>query len=467
MFEPMTERNPQRQTASLESLNGLPDRFEFIARLGNALAGESPVAVLFIDVDGLKDVNDSFGHALGDQLLVAVCQRLTSVLPPDALLARFAGDEFLVLNPNARNSRDAAQLAERLIERLRQMFFVDGNEVRIGANVGVALSSPLLVRAEDLLRASDIALHEAKARGPGTFRIFELEMLSRLNDRLTLETELRRAIDRNELCAFYQPQVDLNSGAIVGVEALVRWQHPRRGLISAGEFVSIAEQTGLILPIGSWMLDEACRQVAKWRAAYPAGRRLAIAVNFSGRQLRQLAFVEDVVATANRHGIPINRLEFELTERAVVEDAQQHAAALQHLRRRKAKLVIDDFGTGYSSLRYLRGWPIDRVKIDRNFLADIELELQAQHLVEAMIELTRALGAEVTAEGVETPGQVALLRAFRVERAQGFSFSPPLPPAELGTLLRDDHRYVLPPPALLGRSSRRVLRRGTATGPLV
>lgn len=446
-------------------LSSLPDYPFLLSRLGIALQSGTPATLLFIDIDGIGDVNDRYGHALGDQALLAVCQRLGSALGLHSVLARFAGDEFLVLDEDAQHGRSAIELAERLIARLQQPLILEGRELHVGVTIGVAVSSPAQTRADELVRAAGIALREAKWTIRGSCLLFEPEMATRLTERLTLETELRRAIDRGELRVYYQPQVDLGSGRIAGVEALVRWEHPRRGLISAGTFVPLARQSGLIVPIGDWVLDEACRQLAMWRSELPAARRLNMAINVSAEQAAGRDFGERLVIASQRHGIPLNRLELEGIDWLTRED-RDSVVAREALRRRKVGLVLDDFGASATSLLGLRDNPIDRVKIDRRFLTEVESDARARQLVESMVELAGVLGAGVSAVGVETPEQVAFLRAVRVDRAQGFNFVPPLPPMEIHSLLRADRGYELPPPLVLGRAFRRALPRTGTTGPL-
>lgn len=448
-----------RQTGRLAAL---PDRALFVDQLAGALLEARPVTVLFLNIDGIGAANDRYGYALGDQLVTSIAQRLSGALPSPAMLARFGGDELLVLDPSATNNREATQLAERLIERLRQPLVVEGIELSVGVSVGIAVSSPALARPDDLLRAAGIALRDAKRGAPGGFCLHSADLSRQRADRLALEGDLRRALDRGELSVYYQPQVDLASGLIAGVEALVRWRHPRRGLLSAGSFVPIAEETRLIVPIGSWVLDEACRQAAEWRTQFLAARRLTIAVNFSEAQVDRPDFAELVAAASAKHGIPLNRLEVELPG----SRAPLAAEALRMLRRRKLSVAIDHFGSDFGGLRRLRESPVDRVKIDRGFLLGIESDPRLQQLLEVMIDLAGVLGAQVTAEGVETAEQIAFLRAYHVDRAQGYSFSPPLSAGDLGELLRADRPYPIPDAAPIGRASRRARRRSGVTSSL-
>ncbi|MEA2594864.1 MAG: hypothetical protein QOF01_1333, partial [Thermomicrobiales bacterium] len=448
--------------ATHDPLTDLPNRALFADRLDQALAkaGERrrSAAVLFLDLDDFRIVNDSLGHAAGDQLLVSVAQRLSSALAPEATLARFGGDEFTVLLPAPTTTHDATQVAEHLLDRLRTPFRLAGRETHVDASVGVAMSSPELACPDDILRAADIALYHAKAAGRATHRVFEPSMAEQAAARLALESDLRRAVEREELLLYYQPEVDLATGAIVGAEALVRWQHPRRGLLGPGEFIPIAEESGLIVPIGAWVLTEACRQLSEWRNLGPTGKRLILGVNLSARQFRQPDLVQRVAATVRAAGLPPRQVKLELTERVVVEDAESETSVLRALRRLGVKLAIDDFGTGYSSLGYLRRWPVDTLKIDRSFVGDVEHDPGGQQLVGAMVGLAHALGADVTAEGIETPGQLSWLQGIGVERGQGYHFTPPMPAEDFVRLLAQNERYnfgpmpkVLPQPAKRGR----------------
>jgi len=436
-----------RRLALHDPLTDLPNRTLFTDRLGDALtevvAHCRPLTVLFLDLDGFKRVNDSFGHAVGDRLLVAVGQRLAAGLGADATLARFGGDEFTVLLPEASTVRAAEAAAACLLERLRAPFLLEGREVFADASIGVAQSSPTLSRPEDLLRAADIALYQAKAAGRATYRTFESDMASHISARLELESELRRAVERGELRVYFQPEVDLMTGAIVGAEALVRWQHPRRGLLTPGEFVPIAEESELIVSIGGWVLSEACRQTLGWRALGPAAKRLVVSVNLTARQLRHPELIGEIRRATSGAGLSARQLKLEITERTVVDDAEGETSVLMRLRRLGVKLAIDDFGTGYSSLGYLRRWPVDTLKIDRSFVADIEGDLGGQQLVAAMAGLAHALSANVTAEGIETAGQLEWLRSIGVERGQGYYFARPLPADEFAQLLSRNVPYDL------------------------
>ncbi|MEA2594436.1 MAG: hypothetical protein QOF01_905 [Thermomicrobiales bacterium] len=433
--------------ATHDAVTGLPNRILFTERLGRALtetgARGTALAVLFLDLDGFKRVNDSLGHASGDQLLVAVGRRLAALLAPDATLARFGGDEFTVLLPNITTAHEAARVAARLLDGLRAPFVLDDQEAYVDASIGIALSSASLSRPDDLLRAADVALYQAKAAGRATYRIFEPIMAERAASRLGLESELRRAVERGELRLFYQPEVDLKTGRIVGAEALVRWQHPRRGLLSPSEFIPVAEESHLIVPIGAWVLAEACRQAGSWRALGPVGERLTMSVNLTARQLRHPDLVGQVARAIRQTGLPAPHLKLEITERTIVEDAEAETGVLSQIRRMGVKLAIDDFGTGYSSLGYLRRWPVGTLKIDRSFIETIEHDAGARKLVAAMAGLGHALGADVTVEGIETAGQLTWLRGIGIERGQGFYFAPPLPADEFARLLTRDEAYDL------------------------
>ncbi len=431
--------------ATHDPLTSLPNRTLFTDRLRDALDDaamhDRSLTVMYLDLDGFKRVNDSFGHAIGDELLIEVGLRLVAGLSPNATLARFGGDEFTLLLPDVSSPRDAAAAANKLLERLRMPFLLDGRETYADASIGIAQSSPVLTMPGDLLRAADIALYQAKAGGRGTYRIFDHGRVSQMPDRLEIESELRRAVERNELRVFFQPEVDLRTGEIVGAEALVRWEHPRRGLLSPNEFIMIAEESNLIVPIGGWVLTEACRQTAVWRSLGPSAKRMSVNVNLTARQLRQPDLIAQVRSAIREAGLPPGQLKLEITERTVIEDAEREINALSQLRALGIKLAIDDFGTGFSSLSYLLRWPVDTIKIDRSFVDGIETKRGGKQLVASMADLAHALDADVTAEGIETAGQLAWLRGIGVERGQGYYFAQPLPADDFLRLLASGEIY--------------------------
>ncbi len=420
-----------RRQAFYDALTGLPNRALFLDRLEQALArgqrNGGQIAVLFLDLDRFKVVNDSLGHAAGDELLVATGRRLASTLRPGDTLARLGGDELTVLLEEIDGVSHAATVADRLLEALSTPFSIDGHEVFVTASIGIALSTPELATSRDLLSAADLALYRSKDSGRARYSVFDPSMGQFSVDRLDLETELRRAIERDELRLHFQPLVDLTSGRVVGAEALVRWEHPRRGLIPPSEFLPMAEENGLIVPLGWWVLRQACAQLRRWRDSGIVPDAFSVSVNLSVRQFQQADLV-DIVADALREtGVSASSVELEITESMLVGDGHEILAKLRALKDFGVSLAIDDFGTGYSSLSYLQRLPVDTLKIDQSFVRALGGQ-KDQAIVEAIASLAHALGLTVTAEGIETMQQAMILRALRCERGQGYHFSRPLPP---------------------------------------
>jgi diguanylate cyclase (GGDEF)-like protein/PAS domain S-box-containing protein len=415
-----------------DELTGLPNRALALDRIGQALAvsrrTNQAVGVLFIDLDGFKVVNDTIGHYAGDATLVAVAERLTGLVRPGDTLARLGGDEFVMLCPGA-DGPAAAIVARRVLHALGQPFTVYGRTIDLTASIGIAISQG----ADDPMRLvenADTAMYDAKRAGRDRFAIFDPdERTSQLN-RLATEFALRRAVERNELLLHYQPEIDLASGRVVGVEALVRWQRDDGILVPPGEFIPLAEETGLIIVIGRWVIEEACRQVARWEAQ-GAGPDLRVWVNVSARQLGQPDLVPTVQAAIRAARIRPQSLCLEITESALMEDAEAAAAQLDQLRSLGISLGVDDFGTGYSSLAYLNRFPLDVLKIDRSFVARLDADTEAETIVAAIIDLAHALDLVVIAEGVETEAQLAVLRRLECDQAVGFYFSKPLPAEQL------------------------------------
>ena len=447
-FKDVTERKALEEQlqhqAFHDPLTGLPNRALFIDRLEHALARggrqANRVAMLFADLDNFKVVNDSLGHNAGDQLLVAVAQRLKDGLRPEDTAARLGGDEFTVLVENVENVGDAIRIAERIAEILQPPFAFEGQEVFVTASIGITLSSSAQDRAEDLLRHADLAMYRAKHKGKARYEVFEPSMNINALARLGLENELRRALELGEFKVYYQPVVALESYKIAGVEALVRWEHPKRGVLLPEEFLSIADEIGLILRIGQGVLRAACNQARVWQEQYPSAPRLTVSVNHSPRQLFRPELVAEILGdTQNDPG----SLQLEITEGAMTSNGAQSAAGtLQNLKGLGVQLAIDDFGMGYSSLSYLKRFPVDLLKIDRSFVRglgqDTDGASKDAEIVSAMIDLTHALGLEVIAEGVETAEQLAWLRDMGSDFAQGNYFSEPLPSEALSDILEED-----------------------------
>jgi len=417
-----------------DPLTELPNRALFLDRLALALARlrrrRSSVVVLFADVDRFKVVNDSLGHDAGDRLLVALSRRLREVLRPGDTLARFGGDEFAVLCEEVPED-DVVGIAERMMDSLAEPFTALGREVFVSISVGVAVAQDPDQRPESLLRDADAAMYLAKDRGRARFEVFDEAMRDESTERLLLENALRRAPERGELRALYQPIVRLTDGSMVADEALVRWKHPERGLLEASQFVPLAEETGIIVPVGGWVLDEACRQAASWSGN---GQAAAVSVNLSARQLSRPDLVETVADALESSGLNPDRLWLEITESVLMEDADMAVRALERLRALGVHLCVDDFGTGYSSLAYLRRFPVDALKVDQSFVAGLGRDPEDSAIVEAVVSMAHSLRLSVVAEGVETDEQLARLRELGCELAQGFLFAAPVPSSALHPL---------------------------------
>jgi diguanylate cyclase (GGDEF)-like protein/PAS domain S-box-containing protein len=417
-----------------DPLTALPNRALFLDRLALALARlrrrRSSLVVLFADVDRFKLVNDSLGHDAGDRLLVTLSRRLREVLRPGDTLARFGGDEFAVLCEDVPED-DVVGIAERMMEALAEPLTTGGREVFASVSVGIAVTQDPDQRPEALLRDADAAMYLAKDRGRARFELFDEAMRDESTERLLLENALRRAPERGELRALYQPIVRLTDGSMVAAEALVRWDHPERGLLEASQFVPLAEETGIIVPVGAWMLDEACRQAASWSGD---GDAAAVSVNLSARQLSRPDLVDVVDRALRESGLNPDRLWLEITESVLMEDPDAAVNALERLRALGVHLSVDDFGTGYSSLAYLRRFPVDALKVDRSFVAGLGRDPEDSAIVEAVVSMAHSLGLSVIAEGVETDGQLARLRDLGCELAQGFYFAAPVPSSALDRL---------------------------------
>jgi len=419
-----------------DSLTKLPNRALFVNELEQVLTGadRSSVAVLFLDLDGFKVINDSLGHKAGDQLLIGVSQRLKSCLRSVDTVARFGGDEFTILLKDINEESDATYVAERIIEQLQTPFNLEKREVFISSSIGIALSTGY-ERCDDLLRNADAAMYEAKKSGKSRFTLFKPDMDSRAFELLQLATDLRRAIERQEFRLFYQPVLQLDNGKISEVEALIRWEHPRIGLISPAKFIPLAEETGLILPIGQWVLETACRQARDWQLQYPDNPPLVVGVNLSAKQFQQPQFVDKIAHILNETGLNPQSLKLEITESMMMEQGDTTIATLYRLKHLGIRLAIDDFGTGFSALSYLKRFPVDTLKIDRSFIKGLGHNREDTAIVHAVIAFAKALHLSVTAEGVETAEQLSQLRVLGCDRGQGYYFSEPLTADALDLLI--------------------------------
>ena len=412
-----------------DTLTGLPNRMLFSNRLEHALARSArsadPLAVLFIDLDGFKVVNDSLGHAQGDELLIAVSERLSACVRAGDTVARRGGDEFTILLEDS-NAEQAIEAAQRIGRRLAAPIELQGHTVYAPASIGIACKSSPLVKADDLLRDADVAMYAAKQRGKSQFALFESDMNTKAWARLELESDLRGAIARDELRVYYQPILDLQTGRTTEVEALVRWQHPVRGLVLPGEFIPLAEETGLILPIGWWVLTEACRQVRAWQLERPRDTPLSVSVNISPRMFQHPTLVAKVASILAETALDPNCLRLEITETVMMQNGAMAIQVLKGLRALGLRLAIDDFGTGYSSLAYLQSLPVDILKIDRGFVGRMSQDFESLEIVRLIISLAKTLGLTVVGEGIETDEQLSALRSLGGDSGQGYLFSHPL-----------------------------------------
>ncbi|MEA2391301.1 MAG: hypothetical protein QOK31_1410 [Solirubrobacteraceae bacterium] len=421
-----------------DALTNLGNRVLFEERVAQALTvrnRRAPLAVLFLDLDDFKMVNDSLGHAAGDQLLVTVAQRLQACLREEDTAARLGGDEFAVLIERT-SSDDAALVAQRIIETLTPSFDLDGRPVTLNASIGIALSDSPRDTSEDLLRNADVAMYAAKAKGKGRFAFYDPTMHAEVLDRLNLKADLHRALERGELAVHYQPVVELETGAVVGAESLVRWRHPHRGLIGPEEFVPLAEgDVGLILPLGRWVLRETCRQAHAWMEELGGSRPFWVSVNLSTRQVQQPDLVDEIAGALSESGLAPENLMLEVTESVFLQDAAAVVERLNEVKDLGVRIAIDDFGTGYSSLAYLQVLPIDVLKIAKPFIDGVAHGESAARLAHAIIELGRALDLDLVAEGIEQSDQLHALRSLGCAFGQGFLFSEALPAMGLGPAL--------------------------------
>ncbi len=421
--------------ATHDPLTDLPNRTWVVERLGAALAhpGTGALAVLFLDLDRFKLVNDSMGHAAGDELLVTVARRLNSGVRPGDSVGRLAGDEFVVICEDLGDRDLAVRIAERLLAVLAPPIEARDHSrrpMKVTASVGIAFASDASVSPDDLLRDADVAMYQAKQRGPGRIEIFDERLRATIQQRLDTQEDLRQAIAEGELCLHYQPIVDVAAGTVIGLEALVRWRHPQRGMLAPHEFVAIAEDSGLIVPLGSWVLREACGQAARWRDADPLTVDLRVSVNLSAQQLADTALVPTVAHVLDDTGMDPDRLWLEITESTIMADPEAARTTLADLRRLGVHLAIDDFGTGYSSLAYLRRFPVEALKIDRSFVQEVGTSAENDAIVSLITSLASTLGLEVVAEGVESAAQVEALQRLGCDVVQGYLFGRPLPPEE-------------------------------------
>jgi diguanylate cyclase (GGDEF)-like protein len=383
------------------------------------------LAVLFLDLDRFKVINDTLGHTVGDQLLVEVSNRLGGSLRPGDTVARLGGDEFGLLLEDVADAETAEVVALRIEAELAKPLHFEGREVFITASIGIALSSARLGMPEEILRDADLAMYHAKAKGKACHEIFDGSMSASALDRMDLEMDLRSAISRHEFRLHYQPILRLDTGRITEVEALIRWQHAKRGLLQPDSFIGLTEETGLIVPIGQWVLTEACRQARVWQLEFPSTPPLVMSVNLSAKQFQNPSLVQEVTQALTESGLDAASLKLEITESVVMQDAPATLAKLKELKELGIRLAIDDFGTGYSSLGYLKSFPVDTLKIDRSFVKGLSKDGNDSAIVRAVVTVAKSLNMDVTAEGVETDEQRIELKALGCDRGQGFLFARP------------------------------------------
>ena len=425
--EDITERHRvEEQIAHMarhDALTGLANRFmlrEHIAQMSDHDACGGALAVICLDLDHFKHVNDTYGHQVGDALLCVAAKRLRSCVREDDFVVRCGGDEFTIVQTGADQPNRAIAVAERVVEVFRQPFQLGEHRVTVGASLGIAISSTHDSDPETMLMNGDIALYRAKADGRGTYRLFEPAMDLQARTRRALETDLGTALENAEFELFYQPKLNAQTKVVSGLEALIRWRHPKRGLVSPSEFIPLAEEIGLIVPIGEWVLRQACRQATQWP------ENITVAVNLSPVQFNTLHLVDTVRTALEASGLPANRLELEVTETALLQDTATTLETLHKLHDLGVRISLDDFGTGYSSISYLHRFPFDRIKIDQSFIRDLNTGTKSLAIVQAIVNLGHTLGICITAEGVETTEQFAMLREERCSEVQGYLFSMPV-----------------------------------------
>jgi diguanylate cyclase (GGDEF)-like protein/PAS domain S-box-containing protein len=417
-----------------DSLTGLANRALFLDRVAHALDRADrtvgAVAVMFVDIDDFKMVNDSLGHHLGDGALIAVAERLKESTRPGDTVARLGGDEFALLLDSGEMPQAAEVVACRIAESLLVPIRIGAEDISVRASIGIALGQPPVDRPDGLLRDADLAMYLAKRNGKGRFEMFHPAMHEEAVRRLETAADLRRGIEGSQLAVFYQPIIDVRTRATIGAEALVRWHHPQRGVVTPAEFIAVAESTGLIVPLGKWVLTEACQQVASWGRSGATNDDFYISINLSARQLQDPALLGNVAAAIRDSGLPAAAVVLEVTESIIMDDLDLALSRLLALKELGLRLAIDDFGTGYSSLSYLRSLPMDVVKIDKSFIDRITLDLEGAAMVRGVIDLSSALGLSTVAEGVESQEQLALLDQLGCDSVQGYLFSPPIPAAD-------------------------------------
>jgi diguanylate cyclase (GGDEF)-like protein len=431
-----------RRLAQYDALTNLPNRGLFHDRLGHATAqarrDRSILAVLFVDIDRFKHVNDTFGHAAGDELLRQISQRLSACVRANDTVGRLSGDEFAIVLSGLAAAHDAATVAAKIVEELDRPYQLEGAELFVTASVGIAICPADAGDPDALIRNADVAMYRAKERGRNNYQFYMPEMNRRTRETLSMQAELRRALERDELVLHYQPKVSLVSRQITGLEALLRWRHPERGLVPPVEFISLLEESGLIVQAGSWVLSAVCRQLSEWR---DLGVRLVpIAINLSARQFLSADLVGHICSALTESGVAPELLEVEITESSIMQDTAEATRTLEYLDALGVKSAIDDFGTGYSSLAYLKRFPLRALKIDRSFVRHITTDPNDATITQVVISMAHSLDLNVVAEGVESVEQLAFLMRYGCDEVQGFIFSPPVPADECAAFMADPAR---------------------------
>lgn len=446
----ITERKRQEAEvgylATHDVLTGLPNRVLLLDRLQRAISyaqrHQRQVAVVFIDLDRFKFINDSLGHSLGDKVLKAVADRLRESVRDSDTVARWGGDEFVLVLDDQNTEDILFQTIKRVLPTIARPVTIAHHEICVTCSMGISVYPQDGDAAEALLKHADVAMYRSKAKGGDCFHFFTADLTASIDSRVAMESSLRHALEREEFLLHYQPQVDLASGAIIGLEALIRWQHPELGMVPPGQFISLAEETGLISPIGQWVLKQACAQAKEWQdAGMPA---LPIAVNLSARQFLEPDLVETIASVLRDTGLPAQYLELELTESVSMEHPEMTIGLLRQFKAMGVRIAIDDFGTGYSNLSYLKHFPLDRLKLDQSFTRNMARDPHDLAICRAVLAMARSLGMRVVAEGVETAAQLALLRKLGADEMQGYYFSRPLAPADCAALLQSERRLALP-----------------------
>lgn len=431
-----------RHQAMHDPLTGLANRTLCLDRIHQVMQRSQRhhdyyYAVIFLDLDRFKVINDSLGHSFGDTLLVETGRRLNNCVRSLDTVARFSGDEFVILLDDLSLPGEAIRIVKRAREELHRPFVKDGHNIQLSASFGIVLSPTDFATPEDLLQNANIAMHRARDGGLNRFKVFNSRMLDRAVGRLIMESDLRRALDRNEFFLEFQPILTLENDSLSGFEALVRWNHPHKGVVPPADFIPLAEETGLIKVLGLWVIDEALETLSLWRREMPAAQHVTMSVNLSGRQFSQASLGENILALLKKHDIPPNRLKLEITESVIMDNAENGLLMLSHLRKAGVQFAIDDFGTGYSSLSELQRLPVDTLKVDRSFISRIDMEAENKEIVKAVIALAHSLGLNVVAEGVEERGQLSSLQDLNCESVQGFYFFKPLGKEDACRLIRN------------------------------